>query len=526
MNFFEQLFAVFSALPASKKATMIGVIGLVITGFILMFVWANQIDYQPLYTDLCSEDAAAIVSKLKEQKVPYRLEANGHIVLVPSDRVYDLRLSFAGAGLPRGGAVGFELFDKTDFNATEFVQRLNYQRALQGELMRTINRFKEVLDSRVIIVFPRESVFVEDSQPASASVLLTLRSALTSEKVAAIVHLVSSSVERLDPEHVTVVDNSGNVLFKGTKGDEFGALAGTQLEYQRNLEKSISDRVQSMLESVVGPDKAIVRVSSDIDFDTVETNEDIYDPEGSVVRSKQRKSESSERTSSQPEEVADLSTAPAISDQSGGSDRSKQDNSNEVLNYEINKLNRRTVKPSGAIKRLSIAVVLDGTYRKIKDKDGKEHEEYAPRTQEELREFEAIASKASGYNSDRGDQITVSCQPFPKVFMDEEIGPAAGPDWQVYIRQYAKSALNFLLILIVFVFVVRPLLKSMKEVHVSEIMEQRQIPEMMQGEGRSRTELLTATPEKNIRDEIAQLTKANPERSQQLIKGWLGQPES
>lgn len=514
--FLEQLMNAFRDMPASKKLTLTGVLALVVTGFVLMFMWANQIDYQPLYTNLFPEDADAIISKLKEERIPYRLEGTGSIVLVPADKVYELRLTLAGNGLPKGGSVGFEIFDHTDFNTTEFVQRLNYQRALQGELMRTINQFVEVVHSRVLIVFPRETVFVEDTNPPSASVLLNLRSNLSPDKVAGIVHLVASAVEGLTSEHITVVDTTGKILFKGSGEGESGFFADAKLDYQQKLEKTIVKRVQSMLETVVGRGKAIVRASADIDFDKTEISEEIYDPDSAVVRSRQRRSESSEKNS---EEI--VSVSQNVDTQQGGN-TSKKQNINEILNYEINRLNRHTVKPFGALKRLSVAVVLDGSYRTVKGADGVEKKKYIPRTPEELKEFETIVSKAIGYDPDRGDQITVSSFPFSKsAEMDDDMIESPAIDWLAYAQRYAKAAINLLLILMVFMFVVRPLLKSMKQVKVTEY-SQRRLPGIAQT-GIDDLELLTDSPEMRLRDKVAELAKNNPERSQQLLKGWLNE---
>lgn len=520
--FFEQFVNVFRAMPVSKKVTLLGVVAIVVAGFALMFLWANQIDYQPLYTNMPSEDAGAIVSKLKEQRVPFKLEGNGSIVLVPADKVYELRLTLAGEGLPRGGSVGFEIFDHADFNTTEFVQRLNYQRALQGELMRTINQFHEVIHSRVLIVSPKESVFVEDTKPPSASVLLNLRSNLRPDKVASIVHLVANAVEGLTSEHITVVDTTGKTLFKGTGEGETGFLSGAKLDYQQKLERTIAERVQSMLEAVVGGDKAIVRVSADIDFNRTEISEEIYDPDSAVVRSRQHQAESSEQNSGgaiPTSHGANLLQGDIGAQQRGSG--TKKENVNEVLNYEINRINRHTSKPFGTLQRLSVAVVLDGTYRTVTGEDGTERNKYVPRTSEELKEFETIVSKAIGYDPDRGDQITVSSFPFANSADIDDMIESPPIDWLRYAKQYAKAAINLLLVLVVFMFVVRPLLRSMKEVKVAEYAQQRQLAGSAQGE--EELELLAESPEMRLRDRVGQLAKSNPEKSQQLIKGWVNE---
>ena len=212
------------ALPPARKLALLFVVVLLGAGFVAMFMWANQVDYQVLFRGLSPEDAGMVVADLKEKNTPYRIEGNGTVVLVPAEQVYDLRLAFAAEGLPRGGSVGFEIFDKADFRTTSFVQELNYKRALEGELARTIDRFQEVRSSKVFIVLPKRSLFVEEAKPASASVQLELASSLPPSRLAAIVHLVGSAVEGLDPEQVTVVDTRGRVIFRGASREDASAL--------------------------------------------------------------------------------------------------------------------------------------------------------------------------------------------------------------------------------------------------------------------------------------------------------------
>ena len=486
----EQFVVVFKAMPVSKKISMTVVLGLVVAGFALMFLWANQIDYQVLYSNLSGEDAASIVSKLREQRIAYKLEGGGSLILVPADQVYETRLVLAGDRLPRGGNVGFEIFDQTSFSTTEFVQRLNYQRALQGELCRTIGEFREVDHARVLIVIPKDSLFVEDTKLASASVLLKLKSSLSPDKVAGIVHIVASAVEGLTPEQVTVVDTTGKVLFKGpNQGDETALLSSSKLEYQRQVEGKIVGRVQSMLEGIVGEGKAIVRVSAEIDFDQIDFSEEKYDPDNTVVRSKQRRVESSE----------------------------KED---EVINYEINRVTRRVIKPSGTVKRLSVAAVVDGTYEVVTAEDGSKTKKYIPRISKELEEFERIVKRAMGFDTDRGDQVQVSCFPL-SISAGIEAQDGTGTDWLANGRQYIRPAINLVLVLVILLFVVRPLLRSVKGI-VTSVDTRKTLPE-------SGEELESAAlPEpgiQGVREKTITMAKSNSDKTQQVIKGWLHETE-
>lgn len=486
----EQFVVVFKAMPVSKKISMTVVLGLVVAGFALMFLWANQIDYQVLYSNLSGEDAASIVSKLREQRIAYKLEGGGSLILVPADQVYETRLVLAGDRLPRGGNVGFEIFDQTSFSTTEFVQRLNYQRALQGELCRTIGEFREVDHARVLIVIPKDSLFVEDTKPGSASVLLKLKSSLSPDKVAGIVHIVASAVEGLTPEQVTVVDTTGKVLFKGpNQGDETALLSSSKLEYQRQVEGKIVGRVQSMLEGIVGEGKAIVRVSAEIDFDQIDFSEEKYDPDNTVIRSKQRRVESSE----------------------------KED---EVINYEINRVTRRVIKPSGTVKRLSVAAVVDGTYEVVTAEDGSKTKKYIPRISKELEEFERIVKRAMGFDTDRGDQVQVSCFPL-SISAGIEAQDGTGTDWLANGRQYIRPAINLVLVLVILLFVVRPLLRSVKGI-VTSVDTRKTLPE-------SGEELESAAlPEpgiQGVREKTITMAKSNSDKTQQVIKGWLHETE-
>ncbi|MBU0698833.1 MAG: flagellar M-ring protein FliF, partial [Proteobacteria bacterium] len=282
----SQFLNILKTLPLSKLISIVLILVLVATGFAFMFFFANQEDYQVLYNNLSQKDGGIIVAKLKEKNIPYKVEANGTIVMVPAEKVYELRLELAGEGLPKRGNVGFEIFDKTDFSTTRFVQELNYRRALQGELARTINQFKEVNDSRVFIVVPKESLFVEDKKLSSASIQLDLSSNLPAAKLAAIVHLVANAVEGLEASQVAVVDTKGRLIFKGEGGDEASSLlSNTQLEYKKNVENEIKENVQTMLEGIIGDGRAIVRVNAEIDFNKITLNQEEYDPSATAVRS-------------------------------------------------------------------------------------------------------------------------------------------------------------------------------------------------------------------------------------------------
>ena len=459
---FEQIISIFRSLPASRKVLMGSVLLMVVAGLSIMFLWANKIDFQSVFTNLSPEDASQIVERLKEQKIPYQLTGNGTGIMVPADKVYDVRLAMAGAGIPKGNSVGFEIFDNTNFGTTEFVQKLNYQRALQGELARTIKQFREVVDAKVMIVMPKDSVFIEDVKPPSASVLLKTRSNLARGKVAAVVHLVSSAVESLTPDRVTVVDTNGKVLSTGVPEQEaVDHLANKQLDYKLAFERNLAGRIQTMLERIVGEGKAIVRATVDMDFNQVDINEEIFDPEVQIVRSRQNTTESQDQKSAPAAAASSVNPVTNTSTAKETSDVSKRQD--ETVNYEINRTVRRIVRPVGSVKRLSVAAVLDGKHVTETGKDGNVARKYVARSPEELEQFKKIVQKAMGYDADREDQVSVESFPF-SYMSDLEMTEPAGFDWSVFAKQHGRSLINIFLVLLVFLFIVRPLIKSVKTV--------------------------------------------------------------
>lgn len=277
--------------PPKKKLALVLIVVLTIALMSAIMFWSQRIDFQVLYSNLSAEDAGQVVNKLKEMKVPFQVEGNA--IYVPGNKVYELRLDLAGQGIPQGGGVGYEIFDKTQIGVTEFVQRLNYIRALQGELTRTIQQLAEVDKARLHIAIPEKTIFTEKEEKPTASVVLKLKAGrvLSQEQIGGIVHLVSSSIEGLLPQNVTVIDNMGNLLSKPSAGEAL--TDAKQNEYQRSVDKDYESRLQSMLEGIVGRNKAIVRVTAKIDFTQVERTEEKFDPDTTAVRNEQTVQEKS-----------------------------------------------------------------------------------------------------------------------------------------------------------------------------------------------------------------------------------------
>jgi flagellar M-ring protein FliF len=509
-----------NALPLSKKISIALIVLMVMAGFGAMFFWANQENYQVLYNGLSPGDGGAIISKLKEKNIPFKITSGGSVIMVPEKAVYETRLALAGEGLPGGGTVGFELFDNPDFRTTNFVQQLNYRRALQGELARTIMNFNEVKKASVFLAIPKESLFVEDEKQPSASIQLDLDRPLSQIKVESIVRLVANAVEGLDSSRVSVVDTRGRVIFRGDAGEagKMAGLGGTFLEYKKNIEKEIAANVQSMLEEVVGPGNAIVRVSAEIDTSEVVISEEEYDPTVVVVRSNKLVEESINEGNNQAAEETVANQRAGILAPGGGGNEKSRVSKNATTNYEINKVNRRVVRPAGTIQRLSVAAVIDGEYRSVTQNDGTISREYVPRDAESLKMFEALVRNAMGFNEDREDQISVQSVPFSApMVMDEMASVSADkPGFSRLLDQYGKTVFNLILIVAAFLLVVRPLLKSVRDIGTRAVNERGALPPGDEG-----VKQISESETRNVRQRATELSAREPERTAAVVRNWL-----
>lgn len=514
IQFLSNFWRTFSELTPIRKMSLLLVALLTLGGIWLMVNFSNRTDYRVLFANLSAEDAGSIVDKLKEKKVLYELNSSGDTVSVPADKVAELRLELATTGLPRGGGVGFEIFDqKMKFGATEFEQQLNYRRALQGELARTIGSMEEVQQVRVHIALPKESLFVEEQRKTTASVTMKLKSgrALRPPQIDGITHLVASSIEGLSPENVMVIDSRGNILSKPSGDPKFMRVTASQMEYQQNLERDLVSRIQTMLENVVGSGKAVVRVAADLDFRVTEKTEETYDSEAPVVRSLQRQTEKATARDTGKGAVT-------VGGASGAPEREKVD---EVINYEINKVVNKTVMPVGDIQRLSIAVLVDGIYQK--DKQGKEI--YQPRDKKELDSLEDLVRKSVGVNASRGDQVAISNMPFKKL-PDEEM--VDSPWWEklLIFTPLVKYVVTIVILIMVLVFIVRPMIRGL----IGAMAQQGSAPRRRaehRGDLEDRAERpALAMPEmepKMLTDEdtARQLAMADSKKFAELLRNWI-----
>ncbi|MGZ8421622.1 MAG: flagellar basal-body MS-ring/collar protein FliF [Nitrospira sp.] len=514
------MFSKFSQFTINQRFIILLALAGSVAGLVAVTLWTQQPDMQVLFANLAVDDASGIIDKLKDAKVPYETTNGGTTILVPNAQVHDLRLEMAGQGLPHGGGVGYEIFDRTTMGMSDFVQKLNYRRALQGELARTITQMPEVERARVHLAIPERRLFATEQDRARASVVVSLRASqtLTKAQIQGVVHLVSSSVEGLQARDVTVVDGHGNLL-SNTSTDESAGLSGTQMEYQRTLEKDIETRIQTMLERIVGVNKAVVRVSSVLDFRKIETTEERYDPNGQVVRSEQRGQERSSGVNGTSGGVPGVeSNVPGGTEAEGGQTSSNNNQTkNETVNYEISRTVSRIVEPTGTIKKLSVAVLVDGTYEagKAGEATSDQPKKYVARSEEEMKRIEDIVKKAMGYSTERQDQVEVVSIQFG-LGSEEPVGTAveATPDgtkaWMPYVR-YAVGGVLFFLILFM---VVKPLMTMLVESAPATAVGQT--PALPASVGQVEAAISGKQP-----SQILDMAKNNPANTAVVVKQWL-----
>ncbi|HID11236.1 MAG TPA: flagellar M-ring protein FliF [Candidatus Latescibacteria bacterium] len=490
---------------------LVGVVGLV-----LLMVWTTRPEYALLYANLSQEDSEQITGKLKDRGIPYQFSRGGTAVLVPSEKVYELRMEFASQGIPQMGGVGYELFDKTNLGMSEFVQKVNYQRAVEGELARTIQGMLEVQQVRVHLVLPKERLFAEDQEEATASITLLLRpgAELRRRQVRGIAYLVASSVEGLSPENVTIVDFYGNILSTDLDKDPTVGLSSSQLELQRNVELYLADKAQTMLTQVLGRGNAVVRVSAELNFERVERTRERYDPENTVVLSEEI------------EETSDPS-------RTGGSGTETPGRAEHTItNYQISKTVEHLVNTVGNLRRLSVAVLVNGVSQTEPDSGAEQG--YIPRSADEMARLAAIVKGAVGFDAGRGDQIEIHSVPFDTSQMDREraLLRKAGQRefWTALLKRIGIGVL-----LVVLLMLLRSRLRKVEV--IGPLLEGGELAEGRRGisvEGRERAAALPGgvpgiaegmTPEvlreQQVQEQVAEFVQEQPSKAAGLLKAWL-----
>lgn len=498
----NDLVATFQAWPMRQKLLFFGVILFSVILMSGIMYWSQREDLQVLYSNLGQEDAGQVIGKLKEMKVPYRVE--GTAIYVPTAKVYELRLELAAQGMPQGGGIGFEIFDKNQIGVTEFVQRLNYLRAIQGELARTIRQLTEVEQARVHIAIPEKSIFTDKDDKPSASVVLKLKAGRTLSRgqVGGIVHLVSSSVEGLSPQKITVIDSMGNMLSKPSDAET--VVDAKQLEYQKAVDREYEQKLQSMLESVVGKNKAIVRVSTKLDFTKVERTEEKYDPDTTAVRSEQRSQEKSGGTA--PGGIPGVLSNQPGSQAGGAGGASGGQKQSETIQYEVSRSVSKVIQPRGELRNISVAVLVDGTYKKEGEKNA-----FVPRSEADMKKYNDLVRAAIGFNKDRGDQVTIENVPFESVA--EEL--KAETDWMKMVTTVLRYLVPIIAVVLLVLFVGKPLIEALKK-------PVRMVsPEMAAYQQAAAAPAVPA--EEIMRDEVKEVVRKDPKKAASVLKDWMAE---
>lgn len=445
------------------RLLVMGIVGAGMMGFFLFL--ASRLASPGLvllYSDLEMSDSGQIVGQLETMGVPYRLAGNGAQIMVPSDQVLRLRVALAEQGLPAGGSVGFEVFDDAGgLGTTSFVQNINLIRALEGELARTISAFDQIRSARVHVVLPRRELFQSEPDKPSASVFIRQRGGarLGPRKIAAIQHLVGSALPGLLPERVAVIDGRGNLLASGNEDpDAIGAVASRADEFRLNFEMRLKHNIRTLLEPSVGAGNVRVEVNAEINFDRTTINEEIYNPDGQVVRSSQSVEDISNSTEAKKNVSVGNNLPEGTEQESGGESANSSARTEETVNYEISKTIRSHIRESGTVKRLSVAVLVDGTYEIDPEEETRT---YIPRGQQELDQLTTLVRSTMGYDEARGDTLEVVNMQFaPLEAPDEYIEPFLGLSKSDYMRIIEILVLTVVAVLVI-LLVLRPLVSRL-----------------------------------------------------------------
>ena len=446
-------------MPRLAAMATVAVLMLGFFGFLIMRAQTPQM--APLYSGLSLDDSSAILTELQTLNIPYDLRGEGDTILIPRDQITTTRMTLAGQGLPQRGQVGYEIFDQqSTLGATSFVQNINNVRALEGELARTIASLNRIKGARVHLVLPERELFRRERKDPSASIVLSVRGVLSNGEIRAVQHLVASAIEGLTPARVSIVDDQGNLLASGSGEDEGGIISAQSDERRLGIENRMRTRIEDMLANVLGAGRARVEVAAELDLNRSTTTQEIFDPESQVVRSTQTR-ESENLTGANNGQVTVANELPGAGPGAGAQGLTDQGTSaEEIINYEISKTTQTAVVEAGAVKRLSVAVVIDGTYAD----DGAGNQIYTPRSPDEITQLLTLVRSAAGYSAERGDSVEVINMQFAE--RPDLLGPGTDQTGGLLdftrddLMNGAEMAVTLLIALALVFFVMRPLLKK------------------------------------------------------------------
>ena len=538
----QSLLAFLKGLGPSRLMAMVAVTTALLGffAFVIMRVTAPQMT--TLFTDLSVEDSSGIIKDLERQAIPYEIRNDGAVIMVPKDKVTRLRMKLAEAGLPKGGGVGYEIFDKSDaLGTTSFVQNINRLRALEGELSRTIKAIDRIQDARVHLVLPDRPLFSREAPQPSASIVLRVRGGLEPQQIRAIRHLVASAVNGLKPQRVSIVDEAGQLLADGSATDADGVSGD---ERRAAFEKRMRNQVEAIVSSVVGSGRARVELSADFDYNKVTQTSDKFDPEGRVLRSSQTREESS--TTAESNGQVTVNNELPGNQRSDGSNpaRDQSKKSEETNNYEISRTTKTEVTEAGRVNRISVAVLVDGSYTK----NDKGEMVYAERSKDQLDRIASLVRSAIGFDQKRGDQVEVVNLKFAEAPV---VVPAPEPAGLLGMMQFTKDdvmyvielAVMMLLGLVVTFMVIRPLVRR---ILASEPMrasaEPSALPALSDASAQASATGQNLVPGNNATAQlidvaqvqgqvhaqsvhrVGELAERNPAETASIIRQWLAEP--
>jgi len=445
------------SIGAARFGAMIAVTAALIGFFAFVIMRVTTPQMTTLFTDLSVEDSSSIIKDLERQGIQFEIRNEGTVIMVPKDKVTRLRMKLAEGGLPKGGGVGYEVFDKSDaLGTTSFVQNINHLRALEGELSRTIKAIDRIQAARVHLVLPERPLFAREAPEPSASIVVRVRGSLEAQQIRAIRHLVASAVNGLKPQRVSIVDEAGQLLADGAASDADQAIGD---ERRTAFEKRMRKQVEDIVSSVVGSGRARVQLSADFDFNKITQTSDKYDPEGRVLRSSQTREEQS-MTADNNGQVTVNNELPGNQQNSGSTAKDQSKKTEETNNYEISRTTKTEVTEVGRVNRISVAVLVDGIY----SKNDKGELAYQDRTKEQLDRIAALVRSAIGFDQKRGDQVEVVNLRFADA---PSTAPISEPAGFLGMLQFTKDDVMYfvelgvmmLLGLVVLFLVIRPLVK-------------------------------------------------------------------
>ncbi len=540
---YGQIASFMSSLSAAKRAAM-GATGFgIIAAIVMLFYWAGEKTYQPIAENMSSDDATNVMKILREKRIPFRVDPSGKAISVPPEYIQEFRMQMASMGVPLSSIVGNELFDKQALGTTSFVHKINQKRALEGELMRTIKSIKGVKSSRVHLAMAQKSAFIEDQKKSTASVVIELEpgSMLSERQVFGIGNLVAKAVEGMDTNDVVVMDANGKVLSKNAS-DPLTVATASQVEFRQKMEQEMEKRIEAMLSRVVGEGRVVARIAADLDFSQVNEVQTTYDQDGAAVRSEQKDQKSME--GSRPGPVGAAGAASNLPGDRGpaATQGVKTDTKTEnvVKNYDVPQTVRRTTKPVGSIKKLSVAVLMDGRTVKTTGADGKVQSKVEPWPADKVLEFEKIITGALGIDRKRGDVLEIKNMEFTHEDFDEASRLIEEKERKNYIQNMIVYGVIGLTILLFFLLVVRPFIKWITDNTVDSVdtflpQTIEELEKLQKGVNLPSIEdTMPVLPEKMdpekvegemIREKIVTLVDSNPHKAALILKDWLHDPK-